>query len=90
MVQTRFSGSPRRLAKAFAHRTAFWSAARRWAERAVVSGFLNVDDLRNGLAEACTLLPGPGSPVPVPLSQKFGAVATAELPGEALEQPDDT
>ena len=90
MVQTRFSGSPRRLAKAFAHRTAFWSAARRWAERAVVSGFLNVDDLRNGLAEACTLLPGPGSPVPVPLSQKFGAVATAELPGEALEQLDDT
>jgi hypothetical protein len=59
---------------------AFWSAARRWAERAVVSGLLSVDDIRNDVGKACMLLPGDGSPSPVSLPQKSGAVA----PGSAL------
>src|SRR4029077_19822948 len=65
----RRGGSPKRFCCA-AHRTAFWSAARRWAERAVVSGLLSVDDLRNGAGEACTLFPGANSPAPVPFSLK--------------------
>ena len=84
----RRGGSPKRFCCA-AHKTAFWSAARRWAEKAVVSGLLSVDDIRNGVGEACTLLPGPSSPEPVPLSQKFGAVPPAEGPGEAVELFDD-
>ena len=71
-------------------RTAFWSAARRWAERAVVSGFLSVDDIRNGVGEACTLLPRGDSPAPVRLSQKSGPVAPAERTGEAVELLDDS
>ena len=84
----RRGGSPKRFCCA-AHRMAFWSAARRWAERAVVSGFLSVDDIRNGAGEACTLLPGVDSPAPVRVSQKSGAVAPAERPGEAVEPLDD-
>jgi hypothetical protein len=62
----RRGGSPKRFCCA-AHRMAFWSAARRWAERAVVSGFLSVDDIRNDVGKACTLLPGAGWLAPVPL-----------------------
>jgi hypothetical protein len=54
-----------------------------------VSGFLSVDDIRNGVAEACTLLPGPSLPAPLPLSQKSGTVASAEHPGEAAELLED-
>ena len=57
--RARRGGSPRRFCCA-AHRMAFWSAARRWAERAVVSGLLSVDDIRNDATEACTLLLGSG------------------------------
>ena len=85
----RRGGSPKRFCCA-AHRTAFWSAARRWAERAVVSGFLSVDDIRNGVGEACTLLPRGDSPAPVRLSQKSGPVAPAERTGEAVELLDDS
>jgi len=45
-------------------RAAFWSAARRWGERAVKTGLLTVDDLKNGDPKACTLLPGAVSPAP--------------------------
>jgi hypothetical protein len=38
------------------HRNAFHTAARIWAERAVVSGVLTVSDLRTGADAACTLL----------------------------------
>src|SRR6516165_404440 len=44
--RARRGGSPKRFCCA-AHRIAFWSAARRWAERAVVSGLLSVDNIRN-------------------------------------------
>jgi len=39
-------------------RTAFHSAARRWAEQAVAAGLLTVAELRSGDPAACTLLPG--------------------------------
>jgi hypothetical protein len=85
----RRGGSPKRFCCA-AHRMAFWSAARRWAERAVVSGFLSVDDIRNGVGEACTLRPGASSPAPVPSPQKSGVVAPEERQAEAVEQLDDS
>ena len=59
--RARRGGSPKRFCCA-AHRIAFWSAARRWAERAVVSGLLSVDDIRNHATEACTLLLGAEPP----------------------------
>ena len=83
--RARRGGSPKRFCCA-AHRIAFWSAARRWAERAVVSGLLSVDDIRNDPTEACTLLPGASSPEPVSLPQQPGAAA----PEEAIELPDDS
>src|ERR1700739_5155397 len=85
----RRGGSPKRFCCA-AHRMAFWSAAGRWAERAVVSGFLSVDDIRNGVGEACTLRPGASSPAPVPSPQESGAVALEERQAEAVEQLDDS
>jgi len=47
-------------------RTAFHSAARRWAERAVASGLLTLADLRNSNPAACTLAGGGKSPARVP------------------------
>jgi len=84
----RRGGSPKRFCCA-AHRIAFWSAARRWAEKAVASGVLSVGDIRNGVGEACTPLPGAGSPAPVPLPQKSATVAPGERPDEPGELPDD-
>src|SRR5207248_10188490 len=37
------------------YRDGFHSAARRWAEHAVLSGFVTAADLRIGPSEACTL-----------------------------------
>ena len=45
-----------------AHRAKFWSALRRWGERAVAAGMLSLDQIRNASAEACTLLPGGDAP----------------------------
>ena len=47
-------GSPQIFCGA-ACRSAFHSAGRRWAERAIASGALTVGDLRNGDPQACTL-----------------------------------
>jgi hypothetical protein len=33
----------------------FWSALRRWGERAVAAGFLTIDAIKNGDPAACTL-----------------------------------
>ena len=41
------SASKKTVPQVAAHRLAVWSAARRWAERAVVSGLLSVDNIRN-------------------------------------------
>ena len=51
--RARRTGSPKRFCSA-AHRIEFWSALRRWAERAVAAGALTVDQIRNA-ARACTL-----------------------------------
>jgi hypothetical protein len=59
------------------------SATELWTE-----GRLLTPDIRNGVAEACTLLPGPSLPA-LPLSQKSGAVASAEHSGEAAELLED-
>jgi hypothetical protein len=64
---------------------AFWSALRRWAERAVAAGALNVDQIRNGAAAACTLLPGGISPAPISEHRGPAPVAPPERPGEAAE-----
>src|SRR5262249_44068623 len=82
-------GSPKRFCCP-AHRMTFWSAARRWAERAVVAGSLSVDDIRNGVGEACTLRPGTSSPAPVPSPPKSGVVAPGEPQAGAVEQLDDS
>jgi hypothetical protein len=62
--QARRGGSPQRFCGAGC-RTAFWTALRRWGERAIAAGILTVADIRNGNATACTLLPGATSAVPI-------------------------
>jgi hypothetical protein len=46
-------------------RTAFWSALRRWGERAIAAGILTVTDVRDGDPEACTLLLKATLPAPI-------------------------
>jgi hypothetical protein len=56
MVRAALLGPPGRLPETLLLRdppTAFWSALRRWAERAVSAGILTVADIRNGAAPAC-------------------------------------
>jgi hypothetical protein len=62
--QSRRGGSPQRFCGARC-RTAFWSALRRWGERAIAAGILTVADVRDGDGEACTLLPRATLPVPI-------------------------
>jgi hypothetical protein len=50
----RRGGSPKRFCSP-AHRIAFWSALRRWGERAVAAGILTVGDIRSGDPAPCTL-----------------------------------
>lgn len=54
--EPRKGGSPQRFCNSKC-RDAFHSAARRWAEMAVLSGVVTAADLRNAPAEACMLLP---------------------------------
>ena len=84
----RRGGSPKRFCCA-THRTAFWSALRRWAERAVAVGALTVDQIRNADPAACTVLPGGKAPAPIPQAQKPAPAASAERPEEATELLDD-
>jgi hypothetical protein len=79
--QARRGGSPRRFCSA-EHRSLFWSALRRWGERAVADGTLTIADIRNGDPAACTLLGAAVSPPPV----SPGHVQ----PGEALGLADVT
>jgi hypothetical protein len=59
----RRGGSPQRFCSA-KHRSMFWSALRRWGERAVAAGILTVADIRNGDPAAGTLLQGTTPPTP--------------------------
>ena len=93
--RARRGGSAQRFCGA-ACRSAFWSALRRWGERAVAAGVLTIDDIKNGDPAACTPLPGTISPVTEPeegdkqdaLLDHLGAILEsltidelAELPG---------
>jgi hypothetical protein len=53
----RNGGSPQRFCSG-EHREIFWSASRRWAERAVAAGVLTVDQIKDNDPAACTLPPG--------------------------------
>jgi len=59
----RRGGSPQRFCQSKC-RVAFWSALRRWGERAIDLGILTIGDIKNGAPTACTLLQGPSSPAP--------------------------
>ena len=85
---TRRGGSPKRFCSAI-HRTAFWSALRRWGERAVASGILTVADVRNGAAVTCTLPPRGISPAAISLAQKAAPVPPAASSDGANELLDD-
>jgi hypothetical protein len=61
-------------------RTAFHTAARRWAERAVAAGTLTVADIRKGRFAACTLLPGGNPPVSISEPRKPTLVVPTESP----------
>ena len=62
--RARAGGSPQRFCCA-AHRMAFWSALRRWGERAVAARVLSIDQIKNGSLAACTLVRD-GAPVAAP------------------------
>ena len=85
---SRRGGSPQRFCCA-AHRIAFWSALRRWGERAVASGGLTVDHIKNADPAACTLLPGGVSAPPVHRGGKPAPVAPAASSDDAAELLDD-
>jgi hypothetical protein len=62
----RTGGTPKKFCSP-AHRNAFHTAARKWAEKAVADGRITLDDLKHDPA-ACTLLPtafsvSPGDPL---------------------------
>ena len=52
--RARQGGSPQRFCGARC-RTMFWSALRRWGERAVAGGFVTIDAIKNGDPAACML-----------------------------------
>ena len=86
--RARRGGSPQRFCRARC-RTAFWSALRRWGERAIAAGTLTVIDLKNGAKAACTLQGEPvlrGLPpavVPEHPGGNFPLVAPAESADES-------
>jgi hypothetical protein len=63
-------GSPQRFC-CVTHRQAFWSALRRWAQRAVAGGVLTVGQIRTGDPAACTLPRRMISPGPLPGDAKI-------------------
>ena len=77
-------------------RTAFHTAARRWAERALASGALTIDELRSGDPAACTLPPRGNSTATAPdigdeddaLSALLSDILDALSPEKLAELPD--
>ena len=67
---------------------AFWTALRRWGERAIDAGVLTIDDIRKGDPAACTLLVGAssGTPVGEVLPPRLAPVAPRVNSGYATEQ----
>jgi hypothetical protein len=70
---------------------AFWSALRRWGERALASGRLSLDQIKNGVHASGTPVRGAISPAPIPEPRKpaSASVAPAERPGEAARLLDE-
>ena len=90
----RAGGSPQRFCCA-AHRTALWSALRRWGERAVAAGVLSIDQIRNGSLAACALRNVNSPPAGVPAADPqtptpFSLPKTIQLstPGILGDLPD--
>jgi hypothetical protein len=72
----RRGGSPQRFCSA-EHRSLFWSALRRWAERTLAAGVLTIADIRGGTA--CTL---PGAAISPPPPSAAPAEAEEGLSDE--------
>ena len=81
--QLRRGGSRKRFCSA-AHRSAFWSAARRWTDHAIAAGVLSLDQLRSDDPAACTLLRTSNAPAPTDPAWRPAREAPAESPGEEL------
>src|SRR5215475_1744791 len=62
-LKARRGGSPQRFCR---HRTAFHSAARRWAEANIAAGTLPVDAIKGGVPAAYTFHPANRSPPSAP------------------------
>ena len=75
-------GSPAKFCSA-AHRKAYHSAVRHWAEAEIAGGRLTVAQIRNGAA--CTLATAAASPAQGSAIEDPAPVAPAERPGEAAE-----
>jgi hypothetical protein len=91
MVRAGSPGAPRRVPAALLlHRSLFWSALRRWGERAVAAGILTVTDIRNGDAAACTLLGAPISPPPQLSSPTEARKDLSDDFGRLLDEMDET
>jgi len=80
----RHGGSPKRFCSA-AHRTAFWSALRRWGEKAVAIGMLTIADIKTGDPAACTLRRSAISAGPISEPPRPADEAPAGRVGEAIE-----
>jgi hypothetical protein len=74
----RRGGSPQRFCGSKCRAT-FWSALRRWGERAVAAGILTIDDIKNSNPRACTLLLAARSPGAV--GEAHGRRPAAIAPG---------
>jgi hypothetical protein len=74
----RTGGTPKKFCSP-AHRNAFHTAARKWAEKAVADGRITLDDLKRDPG-ACTLLPAASSLSPLPEALRQGAVPQATSP----------
>jgi hypothetical protein len=72
--EPRRGGSPQRFC-APKCRTAFWTALRRWAERAVAADTLTIADLKSGVAAACTLPARGETPRPGPNMLRDGTLS---------------
>jgi hypothetical protein len=70
------------------HRTLFWTACRKWAERAVSLRLLSVADL-NADPAACTLLTGVISPAPILEVAEPGPLVQVTSPEEAADLLDN-
>jgi hypothetical protein len=95
ILTLRRGGSPKRFCSS-QHRAEFHSAARKWAERVLVAGFVTLDAIKESNHAACTLLPGIISPATAPkegderdaLPGLLGAIVESLSVDELAELPE--